>query len=110
MKEVSDRSVALLLTAACVIFAAIGICTSGTFDAGDSIYHYLYAHYSFTHPELLLDHWAKPLFTLISSPFAYFGFEGMKVMNTIIMVFTAWIGYLVAKKLELKNSYLIPLF
>ena len=45
--------------------------------------HFLVAHYAFLHPELFLDHWGKPVFTLFSAPFAYFGFVGMKIFNVL---------------------------
>jgi hypothetical protein len=72
-----------------------------TFDTGDSIMHYLFAHYAFEHPENYLDHWAKPLFTLLSSPFAYFGWEGMRIFNLLVNLFTAIVTILICRKLEI---------
>lgn len=57
----------------------------GTGDAGDSISHYLISRYSWKHPELFLDHWGKPFFTLISSTFSQYGFIGIKVFNVLMM-------------------------
>lgn len=56
----------------------------GTGDAGDSITHYLISRYAWAHPELLLDHWGKPFFTLLSSPFAQFGIIGIKFFNVLM--------------------------
>ncbi len=72
-----------------------------TFDTGDSIMHYLFSHYAFEHPQNYLDHWAKPLFTLLSSPFAYFGWEGMRVFNLLVTLFTAIVTILICRKLEI---------
>lgn len=73
--------------------------------------HYLFSHYAFEHPENFLDHWAKPVFVLLSSPFAYFGFKGMILFNVICFSLTALITFYVAKKLQLKYALLIfPLF
>ena len=105
----SDKFVGLLLIFLCGIFILIGLLTSGTFDSGDSTYHYLHAKYALKYPSILLDHWAKPLFTLISVPFASVGFNGMKIMNTIICISSAWFIYLSAKKLEIRNAILIPI-
>ncbi len=56
---------------------------NGTGNEADSINHFLYAHYAPPHPELYLNHWAKPLFTLLASPFAQFGFIGIKLFNIL---------------------------
>lgn len=57
---------------------------NGTGDSGDSIHHYLFAKYAPIHPSLFFNHWAKPLYVLIFSPFAQFGFIGVKILNTFI--------------------------
>lgn len=75
-------------------------------DTGDSIVHYFFARYAFQNPMLLLDHWAKPVFTLLSSPFAQFGFAGIKLFNGLVGLSSAWLAYLIAHKLGLKFSWL----
>jgi len=90
----------LLLLAFVQLFLVWSI-NKSTFDTGDSIMHYLFAHYAFHHPENYLDHWAKPLFTLLSSPFAYFGWEGMRVFNLLVTLFTAIVTILICRKLEI---------
>lgn len=72
---------------------------SGTFDAGDSLQHYLYAHYGFEHPENFLDHWAKPVFTFLSAPFALFGFGGMKIFNCLMVLGAVWCTWRIARRL-----------
>lgn len=73
--------------------------------------HYLFSHYAFAHPENFLDHWAKPLFVLLSSPFAYFGFKGMILFNVICTTLTALTTYHIGKNLKLKYPLLIfPMF
>ena len=56
---------------------------TGTGNEADSINHYLFAKYAPEHPNLFFNHWAKPLFTLIASPFAQFGFVGVKIFNVL---------------------------
>jgi hypothetical protein len=91
----------------------IGIITiiyfNGTGDAGDSVYHYLFAKYAPNNPELYFDHWAKPLYVFIASPFAQIGFIGVKILNLLVVNGTLWLTYLVAKKLNVKHAWLTAL-
>ncbi len=82
----------------------------GTGDAGDSIAHYLFARYAPYHPVLYFDHWAKPVFVLLASPFAQFGFVGVKVFNALVSWFTLLVTYKVAEEMQLKNSLLVVVF
>jgi hypothetical protein len=83
---------------------------NGTGDSGDSIAHYLFARYAPKHPELYFDHWAKPMFVLLASPFAQFGFTGMKVFNVMVSLCTMYFTYLTARHLDLKNPLLVVVF
>ncbi len=82
----------------------------GTGDAGDSIHHYLFARYAPKHPELYFHHWAKPLFVLLASPFAQFGFTGMKLFNALCTLITMYLTYQCAIQLRYKNASLSILF
>lgn len=62
----------------------------GLLEMGDGVQHYLMARYAWDHPELLLDHWGKPLFTLFASPFAQLGHWGMSLFNALCFIATAW--------------------
>ncbi len=75
-------------------------------DTGDSVVHYFFARYAFQNTMLFFDHWAKPFFTLLASPFARFGFAGMKLFNGLAGLLSAWIAYCIAKKLDLKFPWL----
>ena len=89
------------------LFFAIGCFViahyDGTGDTGDSITHYLYARYAPLHHELFFHHWAKPLFVLLASPFAQFGFNGIKFFNLLNATLTLWLTYKLAKQLNLPN-------
>lgn len=76
----------------------------GTGDGGDSIYHYLFAKYAVVHPELFFDHWAKPVFVLLASPFAQFGINGIKLFNSLVSLLTIYFTYKTAESLSLKNA------
>jgi hypothetical protein len=82
----------------------------GTADSGDSILHYLFAKEAVNHPELFFNHWAKPLYVLIMSPFAQFGFIGVKIANVLFSSLTILLSFLVTKNLKLSNYQLTPLF
>ncbi len=92
----------------CYVLIAIFIIYyfDGTGDAGDSILHYLYAKYAFQHPELFFNHWAKPFFVLLASPFAQLGMLGMKIFNVLAMLLTLLFTFKTAKELRLKKAYL----
>ncbi len=81
----------------------------GTGDSGDSILHYLFAHYAPKHPELYFDHWAKPVFVLLASPFAQFGFSGIKLFNALASTFTLWFTYKAAVALKMENAGVVML-
>jgi hypothetical protein len=96
----------LLLLYIIIAIVTIIFCT-GTGDSGDSISHYLYAKYAPRHPALFFNHWAKPLFVLLASPFAQFGFTGMKTFNALASLLTIIITYCIAVRLQIKNAIVI---
>ncbi len=79
----------------------VAFLTENTYDGGDSIYHYLFAHFAFQHPENLLNAWAKPLFTLLASGPAQAGFLGMKLFQCTVVAASVWLAYLLARTLRL---------
>jgi len=52
--------------------------------------HYLFARYVPQHPSLLLDLWAKPVFTFVAMPFAQLGAWGLALLNAVLFVLTCW--------------------
>ena len=93
------------------IYAALAAWTiiyfDGTGDTGDSVSHYLFAKYAPKHPELYFDHWAKPVFVLLASPFAQFGFTGMKIFNSCVVLLTIFTTYRIAKTLKFRNAIIV---
>jgi hypothetical protein len=82
----------------------------GTGDEGDSIMHYLYARHSWQNPEFFFNHWAKPVFVLLASPFSQFGIEGMKFFNVLISTLSLYLTYKTAIELRIPYPWLAPLF
>jgi hypothetical protein len=78
----------------------------GTGDAGDSIHHYQYARYAWENPENLFNHWAKPLYVLLASPFAQFGFQGIKLFNLICSSVAVYFTIRTARNLHLPSPWL----
>ena len=85
-------------------------CFNGVGLEADSIHHYIIAKYSLIHPELLIDHWGKPIYTILSMPFAQFGFKGTQIFNWICQSFIFFFLWKIADKLNLKHPYLAPIF
>lgn len=98
----------LIVSAVLWIYHALSYPVS--FDGGEGIRHYLFSRYSWEIPYLLLDHWGKPFFTLLSSPFSQFGLIGIKVFNVLCGILTSFFLYRSANSLNIKNSFLAPLF
>lgn len=95
------------------IYLAVGVVFiflfDGTADSGDSILHYLFARYAPQHPELYFNHWAKPVYVLLASPFAQFGFNGIKVFNLLVSCGSIYLTFEVCRTLNLKNAALAAL-
>lgn len=99
----------LLLAAIAILLAWLALKTERFAGGGDTITHYLFSRFSWKYPHLLLDHWGKPVFTLVSSPFAQFGLTGVVMMNILLGVGSAWLAWRIARFMNLANAWLIPL-
>jgi hypothetical protein len=75
-----------------VVLLLLRAASEGLLEMGDGVNHYMIARYSWRHPELFLDLWGKPLFTLLASPFAQLGHVGVAAFNALVAIATAWIG------------------
>lgn len=111
MYRVLERNMlVLLLLLLAAMFGYFAITWEGFYGGADNIAHYRISRYSFEYPHLFLDHWGKPLFTLLSAPFSQFGFTGIRLFNVSAGLLAALFTWLTAKKLELKNSLLVVIF
>ena len=99
-----------LLAAASVIFLILSLLSEGGLYGGDSYQHYLIAKYAFAHPENYLNHWGKPLFTLLASPFAYFGFHAMMLFNILVCAAASYVTLLTVRKLNYDNLPMVVVF
>ncbi|MCX6231467.1 MAG: hypothetical protein NTZ33_07980 [Bacteroidetes bacterium] len=101
------KPINLLLFIYIIIAVLTIVFFNGTGDSSDSITHYLYARYAPIHPELFFNHWSKPVFVLLSCPFAQFGFSGIKIFNAIVSVFCIFFTYRSAELLKIKNAIIV---
>lgn len=93
-----------------LVFILCSLLSEGAYGGGDSWMHYLFAKYAFKHPENYMDQWAKPVFTLIASPFAWFGFGGIKLFNIACALFTAYLSYRIIKEHVEADAWLSIVF
>jgi hypothetical protein len=82
------------------VFLVLMFTFNGTGDEGDSVSHFLYAKWAFQHPDNFFNHWAKPLFVLLASPFAQFGFTGIKLFNVLNFLLAQYCIYKIAEHLK----------
>jgi hypothetical protein len=102
------ESIVLLLIAALLI--ALQWLSTGIDGETDSITHYQIARYAFKYPHFFLDTWGKPLFTILSSPLAQFGYTGAVLFNLICGLLSAWFAYLIAKCLGYRHAWVAIVF
>jgi hypothetical protein len=93
-----------------VIMSIIAIVSTGTGDDGDSISHFIYSRDAFLYPKYFFNHWAKPLFVLISAPFAQLGLAGVKWMNVLALSLSLILTYQLACRWKIPHAWLAPFF
>ena len=109
MNQIKDNILWIFLVLYVVFATVIILVFNGTGDSGDSVLHYLYAEAAPGKPELYFHHWAKPVFTLLASPFAQFGFTGIKIFNALVVLLTLYFTYRTAEGLNLKRPVIAAL-
>ncbi len=113
MKQVyfsKEKSIWASLMLVSLVMIILAFVANGTADDGDSVHHYLYARYAFQHPFNFFNHWAKPLFVMISAPFAQFGFTGMKLLNIAFLIIQLYCTIKIGEHFNIKRLWLIPIF
>lgn len=80
---------------------------SAPIDDGDGLQHFAIAKASFQDPANLLDHWGKPFFTLLSSPFAQFGFKAFTLFNVLVFLITQLLAFQLFKAQKTSISWMV---
>jgi hypothetical protein len=94
-QQTSAWGYALIAFSGALWLYALGVQRRLPADVGDGVQHFFYAQAVFSDPLHALNHWAKPLFTLLASPFAQLGFKGMVLFNVGVFFGTALIARMV---------------
>jgi hypothetical protein len=100
----------ILLAGLTILLTAISLLSPGYEHGADNVNHYFLSRYSFIYPEKFLHAWGRPLYTILSSPFAQFGFQGIKLFNVLIGLLTSYFAFLLAKRLKMPLSWLVIIF
>lgn len=96
------NGVALLVMALIFsIYFIIILFSEGSHGGADSFVHYRISRFAFRYPYLFFDHWGKPLFVMLSAPFAQLGFTGIRVFNILCGMASGWFAFQLAKRLSL---------
>jgi hypothetical protein len=77
---------------------------------GDGLRHYLVSRWCWHHPDLLLYHWGKPFFTLVSSPFSQFGHGGIQLFNILASAIGVWYLFRLTQAQNIRNAWLVVPF
>ncbi|MDQ3142348.1 MAG: hypothetical protein M3Q56_08905 [Bacteroidota bacterium] len=102
----SQKIIYIISYISAVILFSLAFHFQGTGDDGDSVFHYLYAHWAPFDTKLYFNHWAKPLFVLLASPWAQFGFIGIKIFNVVNFLLTQIVLYKICQKLNFQLPWL----
>jgi hypothetical protein len=99
-----ERWAIILLFLSGLYLMILSLLSEGLLGETDSVNHYLIARYAFQHPYLFVDHWGKPLFTILISPFAQFGMLGAVFFNILCALFTAWLIFRIGRLLKYRYA------
>lgn len=76
------------IAAGCVLALLVSYIVYARLSSGvyfdDDIQHFLIARYSWRHPELLLDYWGRPAFTVLYAPAAALGFSAARFLSALV--------------------------
>ena len=111
IKTITDKYLPLILLGiiSCTM-VILTIISEGYPGGADNINHYFLSRFAFQYHLLFFDSWGRPFYTILSSPFAQLGFVSVKLLNVFFGMCTAYFAYLIAKRLEIKPSYLVMVF
>jgi len=106
-----DKYLVYFLLAVCsIVFTIVVFETQNSFGGGGDHYtHFKLAYWGWKYPDMLFNHWGKPAFTILISPFAQFGINGARLYNILMGLFTAYFVWLIAKHFNFRQSWAVVL-
>ena len=106
----STKAINVLFGVVCLLvgglLAYLDYLSPGYSGGGDTYNHYLIARFSWQNPELFLDYWGKPVYTVIASLFARLGLAGSVLLNILCLIGSAIAVFITAQRLNFKNYFL----
>lgn len=72
----------------------------------DMIGHYFISHYAFKYPYLFFDHWGKPFYTLLASPFAQLGFVSARLFSILCGLLSVYFIMRILNRLGVRLHWL----
>lgn len=100
----------IVIVLVAIVLALIQMMATGIAGETDSIAHYEIARYAFKYPQFFLDHWGKPLYTILAAPFAQLGYTGAIAFNLLCGLLTGWLASLIAGKLGYRLAWAAVIF
>jgi hypothetical protein len=89
-----------------LISSAVAVFTEIPAGGADNYAHFNIARWAFRYPHLFLDHWGKPVFTILTAPFAQLGLTAVRIFNIVAGLLTSWFCYRIASQLNLKAAWI----
>lgn len=78
------------------------------YETGDSIAHYVISREAWHHPALMLQHWGRPVATLLYMPAALVGLSAARITSLILAILTALVTLQLARRLQVPFVFAIP--
>ncbi|MDG1176580.1 MAG: hypothetical protein P8N07_12420 [Flavobacteriales bacterium] len=99
-----------LLALTLVLLCYVSLFSEVHFEGSESIFHYFHSAAIADHPEIIVNHWGKPLFIVLSYPFTFFGVKGVFIFNSLVMILSAFFSFKFGKKLGFKFAFPLAIF
>jgi hypothetical protein len=110
MKFTNKSFAIVVLVITAFVLAILQWLSTGVYAETDSITHYQLARYAFKYPEFFLNHWGKPLFTILAAPLSQFGYAGAVAFNLLCGLLSGWFAYLIARQLGFRHAWAAIVF
>lgn len=106
MKDFTEKKLVIAgLFATGLVLVFLAFLTPVPEGGADNYAHFNIARWAFRYPHLFLDHWGKPVYTILAAPFAQFGFVAVRILNSVLGLLTGWFVWKLAGKLKLENGW-----
>jgi hypothetical protein len=106
MKNIKEKKLVIAgLMIAGFVFVLLAFLTPVAEGGADNYAHFNIARWAFKYPHLFLDHWGKPVYTIVAAPFSLFGFVTVRILNSVLGLLAGWFVWKLAEKLKFENAW-----